>query len=337
MKRFSFIFILVICICSSYAQKSDFKHISLKKADSIAFNYKDESLHNLPILSYKLTHNLSTDVEKFRAIYKWVCIAIANDYSLWDLNQSKRNRFENKSEKLKIWNIKIKEKLYNRLLNDKRTICSGYAFLIKELCDLANLETKVIHGFGKTAYTTLNETSSPNHSWNSVLLNNKWYLVDATWASGSQNPTTYNFEFNYSDGYFLTHPKLFATNHYPIDSKWQLIAPETFTFDSFLKAPIFYRDGFEILEQTNYPTKFHTNINLEQKASFSYLFSKELKTEELQFLLDDGKSSKLINPELVETNGHIKMNYKFLKTGFYDVHLMYKTTFLATYTYNVVP
>ena len=62
---YSFIFI-------GSAQKSDFKHINFNKADSIANLYKNEKLTNLPLLAYKLTYRLDTDVEKFRAIYIWV-------------------------------------------------------------------------------------------------------------------------------------------------------------------------------------------------------------------------------------------------------------------------
>ena len=74
--------LLFLVALQSHAQKSDFKQISFKKADSIAFAFKNEGLDNMPQLAYKLTSGLSTDVERFRAIYKWVCANIANDLSL---------------------------------------------------------------------------------------------------------------------------------------------------------------------------------------------------------------------------------------------------------------
>ena len=336
MKIIFTIFIL-IGIGQLQAQQSDFKDISFKKADSLALTYKDESLKKLPLLSFKLTEGLNTDVEKFRAIYKWVCIAIANDYSLWDLNDSKRKRFKNNPNKLSEWNTKIKSKLYKRLLERKQTICSGYAFLLKDLCDLAGLKVEVIHGFGKTAYTSLSENSKPNHSWNSIFLNDKWYLVDATWASGKQNPETYDFEFDYSDGYFLVQPRLFIMNHYPLDSKWLLIGNETFTFQSFLEAPIFYRDGFEYIEKTTFPYRLHTNINISEAGSFNYTFKKPIDSKDLVFQLDDGKYIKEIHPEIHRDKTVTTLKYQFKKTGFYDVHLMYKNKYLATYTYKVVP
>ena len=62
------------------AQKSHFKHIDFKTADSIAKSYKGSSLKNLPILAYNLTQNLDTQVEQFRAIYTWVCFNIESDH-----------------------------------------------------------------------------------------------------------------------------------------------------------------------------------------------------------------------------------------------------------------
>jgi len=62
------------------AQISDFKNINFKNADNIAFNYRGNDLSNLPELAHNLTHNLTTDVEKFRAIYTWVCTNIKADH-----------------------------------------------------------------------------------------------------------------------------------------------------------------------------------------------------------------------------------------------------------------
>ncbi|RZJ32890.1 MAG: hypothetical protein EOO51_15395, partial [Flavobacterium sp.] len=49
------------------AQISDFKNVSFKNADIIAQSCKGNDLKNLPELAYKLTKDLHTDVEKFRA------------------------------------------------------------------------------------------------------------------------------------------------------------------------------------------------------------------------------------------------------------------------------
>ena len=70
MKRV-FVCIFLFHINISIAQISDFSHVDFSQADNIAKLNEGENLSNLAALTYKLTHKLSTDVEKFRAIYTW--------------------------------------------------------------------------------------------------------------------------------------------------------------------------------------------------------------------------------------------------------------------------
>ena len=60
------------------------------KADSIAFSHKGHSLRNLPVLTHQLTKDLTTDVEKFRAIFTWVCTNIENDYQSYLKTRKKK-------------------------------------------------------------------------------------------------------------------------------------------------------------------------------------------------------------------------------------------------------
>ena len=135
--KYIFLFIFVF---QATAQISDFSTITFEKADKVALEYKNERLTNLPELSHKLTSGLTTDIEKFRAIYMWVCSNVANDYKLYSKNMRKRHRFKNDSVKLKEWNDKFKKVVFRKLLKDNKTICTGYAYLVKELANLANID-----------------------------------------------------------------------------------------------------------------------------------------------------------------------------------------------------
>lgn len=330
-------FTLLLYISFTQAQITDFKTIDLKRADKLALKYQGEDLSNLPRLSYNLTHGLTTDVEKFRAIYKWVCTNIENDFDLSDLNESQRYRFKNDSLKLRHWNNQMNTKLFKTLSKNKSTVCTGYAYLIKELCLLANLKCVIVNGYGKLSSTDITNFNSPNHSWNAVLLNNKWYLVDATWSSGKQNEETLDFEFDYSDGYFLTHPKLFAVNHYPLNKKWLLLGQETYTFNRFLNAPIIYKNGFNSLNEHQYPKQLHTNIKTQNSTSLQYVFKQPIAKKDISVVIDNGYNYKKIKTKITTGyNNHLKVDFKFDTKGFYDVHLKYKNKYLATYTYNVV-
>lgn len=334
MKTKLYILFFIIAFQSN-AQIDDFKHIDFKKADSIALACKNENLNNLPKLSYRLTSYLTTDVERFRAIYIWVCNNISNDYNLFYKNKRKREKYKSDSLRLKDWNYNFRKKVFKTLLEDKRTICTGYAFLIKELAELSNLECEIIQGFGKTSSTTKKELSTPNHSWNAIKLNRKWYLCDATWASGIQNSNTLNFEFQYNDGFFLTNPQLFAFNHYPIHSKWLLINKNTSTFKTFLESPILYGKAYQNLTEHKTPFKMHHSVQKNEKVTFQYQLKKNISKDNIILLIDNGVNSKKIKPtSIFIKNKSLLFYHAFSNNGFYDVHLYIGDDLVSTYTFN---
>ena len=87
-----------ILICNlSFAQLSDFKNIDFTRADHIAELNANSSLDNLPILAYNLTSKLPTEVEKFRAIYTWVCANVTGDPNQHNTITSMRQKLSNDS------------------------------------------------------------------------------------------------------------------------------------------------------------------------------------------------------------------------------------------------
>ncbi len=65
--------------------------------------------------------------------------------------------------------------VYGALIN-KECVCEGYSKAFKYLIDEAGIQNVIIIGKG-----TNSEGKTENHSWNCVLLNNKWYAIDVTW------------------------------------------------------------------------------------------------------------------------------------------------------------
>lgn len=335
MKTLRYICLFVFAF-QSYAQISDFDHINFQKADSIALACKYEGLDNLPKLAHQLTSDLITDVERFRAIYKWVCTNIANDYTLYMKNNRKRKKFGNDSLKLEIWNDQFKKKIFYKLLKHKTTICTGYAYLIQELSELANLNCNIVHGYGKTSTTHIDEFTSPNHSWNAIELNGKWYLCDPTWASGIPNPETNTFKFQYNDGYFLTNPQLFAINHFPIDKKWMLLENNAPSFDGFLAAPIIYGKAYKNLTIHSAPIEMHNTIQKHETVVFKYQLQKTVATDQISLLIDNGFSNKKIQPTSTRINNQsLILEHQFDSNGFYDVHLYIGDDLISTYTVKV--
>ena len=329
-------FIVLFAAWQTNAQRSDFSHIDFKKADSIALSYGNETLHNLPDLSHKLTSNLDTQVEQFRAIYFWVCHNISNDYGWYFKNKRKRERFKDDQEKLNSWNEASQKKLIQNMLTKKRTICTGYAYLVKKLATLAKIECEIVDGYGRTSMIDVEKLDAPNHSWNAVKINNKWYLCDPTWASGIPNPDTQKFMFFYNDGFFLANPKLFAINHFPAEEKWLLLENNAPTFNEFLDAPVVYGQAYNNLNGHEAPKKMHHDVRKYETITFKYELAKTIDEAEITFEIDDGYRNKKIHPKTTQVEDtSVTVEYQFKTTGFYDVHLFIGDDRISTYTFNV--
>ena len=335
MKAIKLVYILFF-VSQSYAQQSDFNHIDFKKADSIALACKEDGLTNLPLLTKKLTAHLETDVEKFRAIYMWVCGNIENDYSLYLQFERKNKRYKNDSLKYATWQTHFKKTIFKTLVEDQKTICTGYAYLVKKLANLAGLECELIHGFGRTSTTDISKLDTPNHSWNAIKLNNKWYLCDPTWASGKQDAETFRFTFQYNDGYFLAEPKLFAVNHFPVDIKWLLLNADAPTFTEFLNAPVIYGKAYNNLKLHSMPKALHNTIKKHETVVFEYELLKSIDCQAVKLVINNGQHNKTIRPNSTTlTNPSLILEHEFTSTGFYDVHVLIGDDLISTYTFEV--
>ncbi|PNQ75167.1 hypothetical protein C1T31_03255 [Hanstruepera neustonica] len=335
MKQFLYTSLILIA-CQIQAQQSDFSHIDFQKADSLALAYQGADLYDLQELSNKLTTGLTTDAERFRAIYYWVCTNIKNDYSQYSKNKRKRQRFQSDSLKTQNWNSELKKDVFRKLIKHKKTICTGYAYMVQELASLANIPCEIVHGYGKTSTNLISDRDAPNHTWNAVKLDGKWYLCDPTWASGIQNPETGNFIFQYNDGYFLSNPTLFAINHYPKDTKWLLLDDKAPTFNEFLEAPIVYGNAYKSLETHNKPKMFHNTIKKHETIAFSYTLKKPVSNNSIRLLIDNGTNNRQVTPKNIQiTDQKLTLEHQFNNTGFYDVHLMIGEEYISTYTFEV--
>jgi transglutaminase/protease-like cytokinesis protein 3 len=205
------VFIIAASCTNLRGQISDFPGTDFTKADSIAELHTAHSLKDLKGLAENLTATLLTDQEKFRSIFKWVCSNISVDYTLVTLNKRKRVRLQ--GAKLDKWNKKFNSIVFRTLLREHKTLCTGYAYLIRELAAHAGLTCEIVNGYAKPGGLAADAAISANHSWNLIRLNDKWYVCDATWSSGVFNYTSGEFMKKYNDYYFLTDPTLFARDH----------------------------------------------------------------------------------------------------------------------------
>ena len=126
-------------------------------------------------------------------------------------------------------------------LRTKEAGCEGTARLYHELCAAASAESVVIFGFAEGYSFDRQRSSRPNHGWNAVKIEGEWKLVDATWGSGGST-TDGEGELYVSEidmRYFFADPADFVIDHFPENSKWQLL-------DKPVSRRTFYSDEYEL-------------------------------------------------------------------------------------------
>ena len=332
------IFILVYLTCiAAHGQWEAKNGIAYHKADSIAAIHRGMSLDNLPLLAYRLTKDLPTDHGKFRAIFTWVSTNIANDYDAFTKTKHRRQKLRKEPLAFEQWNRKYLPTMFKNLLKKKKTACTGYAYLIRELSSLSGLDCRIVDGYGRTAHTALNETSVANHSWNAIELDGNWYLCDATWSAGSIRfeKEAISFKPDFNDSYFLPDPKLFIKNHYPIDPQWALLE-EPPSFKTFITGPIIYRSAFENRLNPTYPATMDVALKVNQPLEFTIQQLDNQADRPMRFVINkNGKTSK-IDPIQYRSGDTIHLRHSFKRRGHYDLHIFSGDQAISTYVVEVV-
>ena len=107
----------------------------------------------------QLDVDASSDYEKVKAVYDWMCRHITYDYA---------NLGDN--------DYLLKYTAYAALVNGT-SVCQGYANLFYRLCLELGLDCRICFG------QSLSNGKKGNHTWNLVRVDGKYYYVDATWGS----------------------------------------------------------------------------------------------------------------------------------------------------------
>jgi len=220
----------------------------------------------LPDVVTKLTAGVSDRFSRAKVLHDWICDNIAYDTDMyfngWIVNQD-----------------------YVSVLKKKKAVCSGYVNLFNEMCRLAGIESIGISGFSKGFGYSGTLGSRPDHDWNAVKINNKWYLIDVTWNAGHVDYKT--FIKSYSTDYLFLDSRPFLYSHLPMENQYQFYAPVV-TKAQFVEEPyipgVFFRYGLEL--KKNLP---HYNNAIDEAFSFdieiknsNVSVSNELRTERQQ-------------------------------------------------------
>ncbi len=178
------------------------RFIDFKMVENKVEKISKRNQESLPSLIESFNRQFSFEGDKAFAIYRWVASNIRYDasYKLTWENQSSDSVFLN-----------------------RRGVCTGFSQLFARIASSCNLKVVRIIGYAKgSSYVSGMVFEKENHVWNAVCIENKWYLLDATWGAGYENSRG-EFVQSFDRDYFLVPPKKMILTHLPNDEKWQLL------------------------------------------------------------------------------------------------------------------
>ncbi|MDD4991320.1 MAG: transglutaminase domain-containing protein [Paludibacter sp.] len=188
MKRFVLLYLLILPCSLVFG--ADYSKID-KQAQVVPDNLKTPE----EIAGY-LTRNLTSPIEKSRAIFYWISQNIKYDN---DILNTGSNHFDRKS-------------ILDEVLRTHKGVCQHFAELFNACCQSVGIQSYVISG-----YTRQSSQLDPlSHAWNAVLIDSRYYEFDVTWAAAAASE-------DFIDQYFLVLPSVFIKTHMPFDPIWQFL------------------------------------------------------------------------------------------------------------------
>jgi|GEM_PF-5135333 len=141
--------------------------------------------------AHRITAKVDSDKEKVTSIYFWIIQNISYD----GIVMKKPDTYRSSAD----------------VLGSGRAVCFGYAQLFRDMCASIGVISYVVTGYGFERGIPYRLPDEANHAWNTVMVDDQWELVDATWGSGVN-----------SGKYLFTSPTEFGESHVPCFYGWRL-------------------------------------------------------------------------------------------------------------------
>jgi hypothetical protein len=276
-RNYILLLIFFSVVGSAHAQKTTTKP-DFAKVDSfvLAIKYENDYIK----LARDLTNPFPEDMNKVRAIFKWITNNISYDYRF--INSGREitipdceGRYDC-NEIIRSWeNDYIK-----KILRTRRAIADGYAKLFQKLCEISHIQTELIPGYFRTKPYQIGNKISVNHTWNAVFIDTAWYFIDLTRASGycienEETDKLVKFVKEYQEYYWLTPFYRLARNHYPKNGFWgeqyHIAAVD------FFNKPHYY--STEVLENISEeePATGILSVKKDDSIHFCFRYNKDIK------------------------------------------------------------
>ncbi|XP_015782055.1 hillarin [Tetranychus urticae] len=262
-----------------YTDPKVFTHI-----DEVAINVAREDQHTFTDLVRLLISPCNNDIEKARAIFRWITVKNLNTMQFDD-------------------NVNADTPM--GILRGIKHGTESYHVLFKRLCSYAGLHCVVIKGYSKSAGYQPGirfEDNRFRNSWNAVYVAGGWRFVQCNWGarhlvnakevprpgSVAKGGKSDSLRYEYDDHYFLTDPREFIYEFYPLQHEWQLLK-HPLTLIEFEELPfvrsLFFRYQLYFPDDKDTKAVLHTDssgagnvrIGMPTRMSPSLIFHYNLK------------------------------------------------------------
>lgn len=234
--EFSYYKDLISSINPVYYNKIPYRYYTNNPDD---YYYVGDKMDEIVAKAEQLTVGCTTDEQKVKTIHDWICknFAYDNEY-IESLSSSEKKEYKYTSAPYYTYQTQT-------------AVCAGYSRLNQLMLTSLGIPCLTVSGCGNSRIPdSLSFSTSTNHEWNLVYINNQWYIIDATWDSsnvyyGDSRDVT---QKNATHEYYGIVPYAFGNTHYTND------------YDNFC-----YATGITFYIK---PSKTKFNLNEDFSASF---------------------------------------------------------------------
>ena len=304
--------------------------IDFQKVD--AYSRAVSKSNDYKVMAKNLTTPFKTQQEKVRAIFIWITDNISYDFDKYFIDKANGGYtriYGTSMKEIEIKRQKLKQEKILKTYQTGKGVCEDYSFLFEAMCQSVSIEAKTIVGFARFNPADIGRMSKNiNHAWNSVKIDGKWYLLDATWAAGTTDFRTGIFTKKFQEGFYLTDPEIFILNHFPEESKFQYL-DKPLSFESFSNYP-FIHDGYYDYEALSF-SPYNAFINSLQNI-YEIRIEFENKVPDIIVMENENpikyESQTINNSITLKISGHRKPNNNIIigvKNGkYFDPIIEYK-------------
>ena len=199
------LFLLMISVSRGNAQDMGFENWEDPRLKAYVLETPEEVEQEVGTLHAYLSKGITEPAIQVRSFFLWITHNIQYD-----------------TEAALVLNENAKVSGIPQVLKNKKTICTGYARLMRDLCQRSGIPCQTIDGYTKEFTSSQAEMKQADHTWNAVKIKEQWQLLDVTWAASiHQNPK--GFPNKNLDYYYLNTASKMLEDHLPADPMWQLL------------------------------------------------------------------------------------------------------------------